>query len=460
MRDDMALQPTLAVPPQALESEAGLLGGLLLDNTAWDRVGDLLNGTDFYRHEHRLIFSAIAALVTTGKPADVITVHDELQRQGKADEVGGLGYLNSLAQYVPGPGNMRHYAENVREASTLRQIVQATKQAQALAMAPGATPRHAIEEATRRLSEIELRHGAREPQRVDALVSGFLGRLQDLADGRVPPGISTGLPMIDACLGGGFKPGRQVVIAARPSVGKSSLALQLAATVAAMGTPALFVSMEMAEPELMNRLVAHIGRVDLGCLTTGRLDGDQWHRATEALDRVRTLPLHIFSDGAMSLAAIRTTARRAARQHGVHLLVIDYLQLCAASAEHSASNRHHQLEELSRGLKALAMELGLTTLVLSQLNREVEKRTGGRPQLADLKESGSIEEDADAVLLLSRDGMSATGTILIHAEVAKSRGGRTGGCRLAFDGAVQHWAETQERPEQITVPTRHLNKEI
>ena len=282
---------------------------------------------------------------------------------------------------------------------------------------------------------------------MDALAVGFIDRLQDLADGRVAPGIRTGMPAIDACLGGGFKPGRQIVIAARPSVGKTSLATQLAITVASNGVPALILSQEMAEAELADRIAAHLGRVDLSAIASGQLNDEQWRRTVEAVEAMRRLPLHVHSESALSLTAIRALARKAVRQHGVRVLVVDYLQLCAASIERGGNSRHHQLEELSRGLKALAMELDITTIVLSQLNRQVEQRATQRPILADLKESGAIEEDADAVLLLSREGVSASGTTLIHAEVAKSRGGRTGSCRLAFEGKYQRWAETSERPD-------------
>ena len=455
---DMSI-PQLAVPPHSVESESSVLGGLLLDNGAWDRVGDLLVDSDFYRYEHRLVFGVCAKLINESKPADVVTVHAELEAQGKADEVGGLDYLNSLAQYVPSSWNIRRYAEIVRERSVLRQIVTASDQARQLAFGLDTPAAQAIEQAMALFSRIEVRHGTREPKRVDALATAFIDRLQDLADGRVAPGISTGIPTIDDCLGGGFKPGRQIVIAARPSVGKSSLALQLAATVATNGAPALVLSQEMSDAELMDRLVAYLGRVDLGAVTTGRLDNYQWPRVTEAIERMRSLPLHIHAESALSLAAIRSLVRRAVRQHGVRVIVLDYLQLCAASNERGASNRHHQIEELSRGLKALAMEQGVTMIVLSQLNRQVEQRATNRPVLADLKESGSIEEDADGVILLSRDGASASGTTLIHAEIAKSRGGRTGFSHLAFEGAVQHWSETTERPEAPYTPARRRHTE-
>ncbi|HOB66633.1 replicative DNA helicase [Ottowia sp.] len=447
---DMTDTLHLQVPPHSAESEASLLGGLLLDNRAYERVDDLLTEGDFYRREHRLVFAAIAKLIHAGKPADVITVHEALQRQGKGDEIGGLVYLNSLAQYLPSTHNIRRYAEIVREKSILRQIVGAAEQARALALSNTA-PAHAIEQALGLFSGIEVRHGDREPQRVDSLAVAFLDRVNDLAEGRIQAGISTGFPAIDRRLGGGLKPGRQIVIAARPSVGKSSLAMQVLLNVAARGEPVLFVSQEMEQPELMDRIVANLGRADMGGISTGQLSQDGWARVTEGAQRLKDLPLYLHSEGGLSLAAIRSIARRMVRRHGVRVVVLDYLQLCAASAGKRDSNRHHQLEELSRGLKALAMELGVSTVVLSQLNREVEKRTGGRPVMADLKESGSIEEDADSVVLLSREGELSDGAMAILADVAKARGGVTGPCHLRFEGAFQRWEETTERPMQKKV---------
>lgn len=437
----------LRIPPCSVESESSLLGALLLDNRAYERIDDLLTEADFYRFEHRLVFAAVAKLLNGGKPVDVITAFEELQRQGKADEAGGLAYLNALAQYVPGAANIRRYAEIVREKSILRQIVAAADDARALAFSDIA-PAHAIETALGFFSGIDVRHGAREPQRVDSLAVDFLDRINDLAEGRIEAGISTGLPSINRRLGGGVKPGRQVVLAGRPTVGKSSSAMQILLNVTQRGVPALFISQEMEFPELTDRIVANLGRADLGGISTGRLDADGWQRVTDGAQRLDKLPLYLHSEGGLSLAAIRSIARRMVRRHGVRVVAIDYLQLCSASASKRDSNRHHQLEELSRGLKALAMELGVCTVVLSQLNREVETRAGGRPVLANLKESGSIEEDADGVILLSRAGELSDGAAAILADVAKTRGGVPGACHLRFEGATQRWDETQERPLQ------------
>jgi replicative DNA helicase len=243
-------------------------------------------------------------------------------------------------------------------------------------------------------------------------------------------------------------------------VGKTALATAIAIAFARAGHGAAIFSMEMETGELMERLTASLGRIDLGNISTGRLTDEEWPRLTEAVEQLRGMPLFLHDQAAMSLHDIRSKARQLRRQHGIKLLVVDYLQLCAASDQRSGSNRHHQLEELSRGLKALAKQLGLTLVLLSQLNREVEKRTSGRPVLADLKESGAIEEDADVVILLSQDRVRTDGAAVIHAEVAKNRGGKKGFLKLAFNGAHQHWVETSDIDAPQRPAARHYTNEV
>jgi replicative DNA helicase len=258
---------------------------------------------------------------------------------------------------------------------------------------------------------------------------------------------------LDNLLGGGFKPGKQIVLAARPSVGKSALAMEFAYAAAAQGYPAAFLSQEMEDFELVDRLTARIGAVRLDNMSTGKLSDDEWGSVTDVVEQYRNLPLYIDDQPGLSLSDIQAKARKLKRERDIKVLVIDYLQLCAPSD--SKANRHHQIEEISRGLKVLAKQLGLTTVVLSQLSREVEKRTGGKPTLADLKESGAIEEDADTVILLSPDGTRESGDVLVHAEIAKNRGGKKGFVKLAFTGKYQRFVETIIEPsEQQRKPAR------
>lgn len=449
-----------SLPPHAIEAEASLLGGLLLDNRVWEHVSDVVVDSDFYRYEHRLIYAAVAKLITASRPADVITVYEELQRQGKAEETGGLPYLNSLAEYLPSTDNLRVYAGLVRQKAQLRQIAAAAAQARGIAMSDAVEPHIAIEQALRLLSGIDARHGDREPQRVDALAITFLDRINDLASGRAQPGSSTGFPGIDRRIGGGLKPGRQVVIAARPGVGKTSLTAQILLNLAKSGVPCMLISLELSNDELMDRLVATVGRVALDGISTGQLSEEAWSRVAEGVERLRGLPLFLHPGSALSLTEIRSLARKMVRQHGVKVIALDYVQLCSANRDKRYGSRHHELEELSRGLKALAMELGVCTLVLSQLNRDVERRVAGRPMLADLKESGSLEEDADVVLLLSGDG-DLDGGVAVYADVAKSRGGQAGVCRLQFEKQFQAWSELAgEYRRPAPMPRKRLTNEI
>lgn len=411
-----------------------------------DRVTDLVSAADLYRHEHRTVFEAVAELIDAGKPADVVTVFENLQARGKADEAGGLVYLNELAQYVPSAANVRRYAEIVRDRADRRALLANVHRAHKLAGDGELTYPAALAEVQALFDAPDRDAREREATVVGDLVGALIDRISNLADGRTTPGILTGFETLDRLLGG-LKPGRQIVIAARPSVGKSSLAIAVAVAAAIAGHPAAVFSMEMPEADLMERLAASLGRVSLARLSTGRLHDDEWSRLTEAAEALKTLPLHIDDTPALGLADLRSRARRLKRQNGIQVLVLDYLQLASPSSRRQDAGRHHQIEELSRGLKVLAKQLGLTTVVLSQLNREVEKRTSGRPVLADLKESGAVEEDADAVILLSETGTTTVaGHKVIRADVAKNRAGPKGEVFLAFDGEHQRWSETREVP--------------
>jgi replicative DNA helicase len=461
MRDDRP--EDLALPPYSIEAESSVIGGLLLDNPSWDRVGDLLNESDFYRYEHRIIYGAIAALVNATKPADVVTVFEHLKNEGKAEQAGGLAHINGLAQYVPSAANIRRYAEIVRDRSIQRRLLAACTEAREIAIGQGENVVGACNAIQALFEPIALRQVVHEPRAVGDYAVSLIDRISELHEGGNKPGISTGFVLLDRHLVGGLKPGKQIVIAARPSIGKTSLATAIAQDCAQSGSPSAIFSMEMEACELVDRITASLGRIDLTRLTTGQLEDGEWSRLAEAVDILGTLPLYIDDQAALSLHDIRAKARKLKRLHGIKVLVIDYLQLCAASDQRQGSNRHLQLEEISRGLKGLAKQLGLTVILLSQLNREVEKRIGGRPMLADLKESGAIEEDADAVILLSKEGDLSDGRSLIRAELAKNRGGKRNVlAKFAFNGAHQSWSETTEKlPISGMKPaSRHFTDDI
>jgi replicative DNA helicase len=413
---------------------------LLLDNGAWDRVGDLLVDNDFYRHEHKLIYAAIGALVNASKPADVITVNEQLQNQGKAEEMGGLGYLNSLAQYVPSASNIRRYAEIVRERSILRKLVSASDEIATNAFNPqGKAIDRILDEAEQKIFNIG-EEGSRMKQgfqSMDTLVVELLDRVQEMANNPNDiTGVPTGFYDLDR-MTSGLQPGDMVVLAARPSMGKTAFAINIAEHVALNeGLPVAVFSMEMGASQLAVRVVGSIGRIDQGHLRTGKLSDDEWPRLTEAIEKLRTVSLHIDETPGLTSSELRANARRLARQCGkLGLIVVDYLQLMSGSGGAGGDNRATELGEISRGLKMLAKELQCPVIALSQLNRSVEQRTDKRPMMSDLRESGAIEQDADIIMFIYRDDYyhkDSKDPGVAEIIIGKQRNGPTGTVRLTF----------------------------
>ena len=435
----------LRVPPHSIEGESSVLGGLLLDNDAWDRVGDILQDADFYRYEHKLIYASIGALVNASKPADVITVFEHLQNQGKAEDIGGLVYLNSLAQYVPSAGNIRRYAEIVRDRSILRKLVSASDEIATNAFNPKGRPvSEIVDESEQRIFNIgeQGKRNKQGFQGMDSLVVQLLDRVQEMADNPSDiTGVPTGLYDLDRSLSG-MQAGDLIVLAARPSMGKTALAINIAEHVALNeGLPVAVFSMEMGASQLAVRIVGSIGRIDQGHLRTGRLTDDEWPRLTEAIEKLRTISLHIDETAGLTVSELRANARRLARQCGkLGLIVVDYLQLMSVSSSMSDENRATAVGEISRGLKMLAKELQCPVIALSQLSRGVESRPDKRPMMSDLRESGAIEQDADVIMFIYRDDYynkmdgpnPSKEPGVAEVIIAKQRNGPTGTIKLAF----------------------------
>jgi replicative DNA helicase len=430
----------LRVPPHSIEAESSVLGGLLLDNSAWDRVGDLLAEGDFYRYEHKQIFTAMATLINGSRPADVITVFEHLQNMGKAEEIGGLAYLNSLAQYVPSAGNIRRYAEIVRERGILRKLVAASDEIASNAFNPQGKPvAQILDESEQKIFNIgeEGSRMKRGFQSMDTLVVDLLDRVQEMADNPNDiTGVPTGFYDLDR-MTAGLQAGDMVVLAARPSMGKTAFAINIAEHVALNeGLPVAVFSMEMGAAQLAVRIVGSIGRIDQGHLRTGKLTDEEWPRLTEAIEKLRTISLHIDETAGLTASELRANARRLARQCGkLGLIVVDYLQLMSGSSGDN-ENRATELGEISRGLKMLAKELGCPLIALSQLNRSVEQRPDKRPMMSDLRESGAIEQDADIIMFIYRDDYYTKEACkepgVAEIIIAKQRNGPTGTVKLAF----------------------------
>jgi replicative DNA helicase len=387
-----------------------------------------------------MVFGAIGALVNASKPADVITVFEQLLSQGKAEEIGGLSYLNSLAQYVPSAGNIRRYAEIVRERAILRKLVSASDEIATNAFNPRGRPVATIlDEAEQKIFNIG-EEGARTKQgfqAMESLVVKLLDRVQEMADN---PNDVTGVPSgfydLDR-MTAGFQAGDLIVLAARPSMGKTALAINIAEHVALNeGLPVAVFSMEMGAAQLAVRIVGSIGRIDQSHLRTGKLTDDEWPRLTEAIEKLRTISLHIDESAGLTSSELRANARRLSRQCGkLGLIVVDYLQLMSGSSN-EGENRATELGEISRGLKMLAKELQCPVIALSQLNRSVETRPDKRPMMSDLRESGAIEQDADIIMFIYRDEYYTKEACkepgVAEVIIAKQRNGPTGTVKLAF----------------------------
>jgi replicative DNA helicase len=439
------VDPQLAAvrtPPHSVEAEQSVLGGLLLDNSAWDRIADRISADDFYRHDHRLIFQQIARLIDQSKPADTVTVFEALQVAGQAADCGGLGYLNSLAQNTPSAANIRRYAEIVRERAILRRLVTVGDEIAVSALEPqGRDAKQILDEAEGKVFRI-AEQGARDRAgfvKLEPLLTRVVERIQELferASGSDVTGVPTGFADLDnkTC---GLQPGDLVIIAGRPSMGKTALALNIGEHVAIdLGMPVAVFSMEMGAAQLALRMLGSVGRIDQQRLRTGRLTDEDWPRLSEAIERMHAAPLYIDETPALNALELRARARRLAREYKqLGLIVVDYLQLMSASA--LGENRATEISEISRSLKALAKELKVPVVALSQLNRTVEARTDKRPVMSDLRESGAIEQDADVILFIYRDEVynpDSSDKGVAEVIIGKQRNGPIGKVNLRFGG--------------------------
>ena len=429
----------LKVPPNSIEAEQSLLGGLMLDHTSWDKIADVVTADDFYRKDHRLIFSAIATLAEGANPCDVVTVSECLENRGELDNAGGLEYLAALANETPGAANARAYARILRERSMLRSLITAGNEISGAAFTTeGRSAAEIVDEAERLVFEI-AESGARGKVGFRALkqiLPDAVDRIDILhqSEGDIT-GISTGYTEFDK-LTAGLQPGDLVVIAGRPSMGKTALALNIAEN-AAIGAkiPTAIYSMEMPAQQLAFRMISSLGRVDQTHLRTGKFPDEDWSRINTAVQLMSDAPLYIDDSAALSPTEIRARARRLQRENGLGLIVVDYLQLMAVPG--STENRATEISEISRSLKALAKELSVPVIALSQLNRSVEQRTDKRPVMSDLRESGAIEQDADMIVFIYRDEVYNQDTPrkgIADIVIAKQRNGPIGDFPLTFVG--------------------------
>lgn len=432
------------MPPHSIEAEQSVLGGLLLDNTAWDRIADVMSEADFYRNDHRTIFQHIAQLIEHNKPADALTVADSLERSGKLAEVGGQAYIGSLALNTPSAANIRRYGEIVRERSILRNLAGVgTAIADSAYSAQGKDALMLIDEAEARVFQI-AEAGAKSKQgftKIDPLLTETVERIDMLYSRENKNdviGLATGFVDLDR-MTSGLQQGELIVIAGRPSMGKTALAMNMVENAALDSKKAVAVfSMEMSGPQLAMRMIGSVGRVDQHQLRTGTFREEDWPRLVDAVGKLNDAQIFIDDTAGLNALEVRSRARRLHRQcGGLSLIVIDYLQLMSGTAGGRDENRATEIAEISRGLKGLAKELKVPVIALSQLNRSVDSRQDKRPMMSDLRESGAIEQDADVILFIYRDevyNQDSPRKGIAEIIIAKQRNGPVGKIDLTFIG--------------------------
>ncbi len=433
---------SMKIPPYSVQAEQSVLGGLMLDNETWDKVADRLGEDDFYRHDHRLIFRAISMLADKQLPFDVVTLAEVLENNNWLGDAGGLAYLGAMAKDTPSAANIVAYADIVRERSVLRQLIHAASEVADAAYNPkGRELGSLVEEAEQKIFQIadQRRRTSSGFQAIRSLLAGAVNRIEELFQkkGHIT-GMSTGFADLDE-MTSGLQRGDLIVVAGRPSMGKTSFAMNIAENVALdqkVKVPVAVFSMEMPGEQLAMRMMSSLGRIDQHRVRTGQLEEDEWPRMTSAINMLAETHLFIDDTPAQTPTEVRARCRRLAREYGqLGLVIIDYLQLMQSSG--NAENRVNEISEISRSLKALAKEMNVPVIALSQLNRNLEQRTNKRPMPSDLRESGAIEQDADIIMFIYRDEVynpDSPDKGKAEIIIAKQRNGPIGMVPLTFLG--------------------------
>ena len=428
-------------PPHSIEAEQSVLGGLLLDSSAWDQVGDVLTAEDFYRPDHRLIFESIGLLAGEGKACDVITVSEHLERSGRLEDAGGLAYIGQLASDTPTAANIRAYASIVRERSLLRRLAKAGNEiAASVFQQQGESARELVDRAEQAVFEI-AEQGARGHEGALSVRSLLPALIDQIDEWHNNPdalrGLPTGFTDFDRKTGG-LRGGDLMIVAGRPSMGKTTLAVNIAEYAAVnpnIKASVVIFSMEMPSEQVITRMLSSIGGVPLNAIRSGKVADEDWARITSATSQLSEAKIFVDETPALTPTELRARARRVKREHGLDLIVVDYLQLMQVAG--TKENRATEIAEISRGLKALAKELNCPVIALSQLNRGVEQRQEKKPVMSDLRESGALEQDADMILLIYREEVYDKNTTkkgLAEIELAKHRNGEIGTVLLTFQG--------------------------
>lgn len=430
---------SIKLPPYSIEAERSVIGGLMLDPQAWEKVSEVVMADDFYRPEHRAIFSVIARLADDTEPADVVTISERLDKRGELEEIGGIAYLIEMVEATPSAANIASYAEIVRERSVLRRLISTTNDINSRAYHPeGMTASEIVEDAERLIFQLsgdgEKKGG---PRVASEILSKTVDKIDELyhREGSIT-GLSTGFTDLDA-MTSGLQPSDLIIVAGRPSMGKTTFAMNLVENATMISElPVVVFSLEMPAEQLMMRMLSSLGRIDQTRMRSGQLIQEDWDKLMSAVKMLKDRKLFIDDTAGISPTEMRSRTRRIAREHGgVALIMIDYLQLMQIPGY--SEGRTNEISEISRSLKAIAKEMNCPVIALSQLNRSLEQRPNKRPVNSDLRESGAIEQDADIISFVYRDEVYHEDTPhkgVAEIIIGKQRNGPIGTCRLAFIG--------------------------
>lgn len=452
-------EDVLRLPPQAIEAEQSILGSMMLDNRVIDEISSELEARDFYRSDHQAIYNQIVQLDEKGEAADVVTVSESLTHLGELDKVGGLAYLGALAKNTPNTGNVKSYAKIVRDRAILRRLIESSNDIIQRSYQPeGRTPEEVLDFAETLIFEIAKNNNQAKAgfRKIDDLLGEAVDKIEELFKTKqTVTGVPTGFADLDRKTSG-LQDGDLVIVAGRPSMGKTSFSMNLVEYAAInQDLPVAVFSMEMPGTQLATRMLASLSRVNSTKLRTGQLDNDDWPKLTSAIGLLNQKSIYIDDTPALSPLEVRTRARRLAaeHEHGLGLIMIDYLQLMRGNDSGNNENRTLEISNITRSLKGLAKELECPVIVLSQLNRSLEQRPNKRPVMSDLRESGAIEQDADIIMFIYRHEVYEPETDqkgLAEIIIGKQRNGPIGTVRLAFLGEFtrfENYANPNFSPE-------------
>jgi replicative DNA helicase len=444
---------TSGPPPQSIEAEASLLGALLIDSDAIVKIADTIDPSDFYDKRHDRIYEAMVKIYEHHKALDVLTLADQLKNNGYLDSVGGPAYLTELTNFVPTASHVEQYADIVSQKAMRRKLIKASKEISGLGYDESLQLKELVEEAETRLFNVSQQHVKQDVISLENILAESFDRLDELhKDKQKIRGIPTGFKDLDNTLAG-FQRSDLIILAARPSMGKTALSLNFAHNVAVLANePVLIFSLEMSKEQLVDRLLSMDSGVDAWALRTGNLTDSDFEKIAASMGRLSEAPIYIDDTPGITVSDLRTKARREAHQRKLGLVIVDYLQLMSSGAKYGGQiNMVQEISQISKGLKGIARELNVPVLALSQLSRSVENRSPQIPQLADLRDSGSIEQDSDVVMFIYREEYYNPETDrkkITDILIKKHRNGPTGGVELRFENEKQRFTSIDSRHQQ------------